>query len=50
MRINRRNGAYAIVVYSLLAILAFWFPLTIAIVTALLWIFWLVFGITMKPE
>jgi uncharacterized membrane protein len=50
MRINRRNGAYAIVVYSLLAILAFWFPLTIAIVTTLLWIFWLVFGITMKPE
>jgi hypothetical protein len=50
LRINRRNGYYAVVVYSLFAILAIWFPLIIAIGTVLLWIFWLIFGIRMKLE
>jgi len=38
------------VIYSLLAILGFWFPFIVAIVTVLLWIFWLVVGIQMKLE
>ena len=50
MRVNRRNGYSAFIVYSLLAIIAFWFPLTVAIVTGLTWIFWLVFGINIKHE
>ena len=50
MHINRRNGYFAFVVYSLLAITAFWFPLTIAIITSLTWIFWLIFGISIKHE
>src|SRR6478736_6055808 len=33
MRINNRNGYFALVAYSLLAIVAFWFPQTIAAVT-----------------
>lgn len=45
MRGNRRSGYFAIAVYSLLALIAFWFPLTIAIVTTMLWAFWLVYGI-----
>ncbi len=45
MRTNRRNGYFALVVYSLLALLAFWFPLTIAIVTTMLWAYWLAFGL-----
>jgi 1,4-dihydroxy-2-naphthoate octaprenyltransferase len=48
MRLSRRNGYFAFIVYALLAILALWFPLTIAIVSMLTWIFWLIFGINMK--
>ena len=44
MRNNRRNGYRALVVYSLLAITAVWFPVGMAIVTTLLWTYWLAFG------
>jgi len=47
MQNNRRNGYFAFVVYSLLALIAFWFPLTIAIVTTMLWAYWLVLGLRM---
>ena len=50
MRINRRNGYFALMIYSLFAIIALWFPLTIAIVTTLTWIFWLIFGISIRHE
>jgi uncharacterized membrane protein len=45
MRENRRNGYLALVVYALLALLAFWFPLFMAIVTTMLWAYWLVSGL-----
>lgn len=45
MRVNRRNGYFALVIYSLLALVAFWFPVTIAIVTAMLWAYWLVLAL-----
>jgi hypothetical protein len=45
MRHNGRNGYFALVVYSLLALTALWFPLGIAIVTTMLWAYWLVFGL-----
>jgi len=41
MRDNRRNGYLAFVVYSLLALIAVWFPLAIAVVTTMLWVYWL---------
>ena len=41
MRDNRRNGYFALVIYSLLALIAFWFPLGIAVVTTMLWAYWL---------
>ncbi len=47
---NRRNGYYSILIYSLLAILAFWFPLAVALITTCTWIFWLVLGINMKHK
>ena len=50
MRINRRNGYFAFIIYSLFAIIALWFPLTIAIITTLTWIYWLIFGINSKYE
>ncbi|MCX6153646.1 MAG: TMEM175 family protein [Candidatus Kapabacteria bacterium] len=48
--INRRNGYLSFIIYSLLAILSLWFPLTIAIVTTLTLIFWLIYGIKIKHE
>ena len=47
MRENRRNGYFAFVAYALLALIAFWFPLAIAIVTTMLWAYWLVLGLRM---
>jgi uncharacterized membrane protein len=45
MRENRRNGYFALGAYSLLALIAFWFPLTIAVVTTMLWVYWLVYSL-----
>ena len=45
MRDSRRNGYSAFVVYALLALIALWFPLTIAIVTTMLWAYWLTFSL-----
>jgi hypothetical protein len=45
MRNTRRNGYFALVVYSFLALIALWFPLGIAIVTTMLWTYWLAFGL-----
>jgi hypothetical protein len=45
MRDNRRNGYLAFVVYSLLALVAVWFPLAIAVVTTMLWTYWLTFSL-----
>jgi uncharacterized membrane protein len=41
MRDNRRKGYLAFVVYSLLALIAVWLPVSIAIVTTMLWAYWL---------
>jgi uncharacterized membrane protein len=49
----RRNGQYAYFAlgfYILCGVIAIWFPLTIAIVTTLMWIFWLIWGIKIKHE
>ena len=45
MRQNRRNGYLALVLYSLLALIAVWFPVGIAIVTTTLWAYWLALGL-----
>ena len=49
-RENTRYAYFACILYSLFAIAAFWFPLTIAIATTLTWIFWLIVGIKIKQE
>ena len=41
VRHGQRNGYLAFVVYSLLALIAVWFPLVIWIVTTMLWAYWL---------
>ena len=43
-------GYYGFSLYIVLGILAVWFPLTVAIVTTFIWIFWLVLGISLKHE
>jgi uncharacterized membrane protein len=48
MRAGRTNGYFAFALYALLAVSAMWFPLAVAILTTLSWIFWLVLGIRMK--
>ena len=48
MRESLRSGYFAFALYSLLAILAFWFPLAIAIITTLSWIIWLVISLRRK--
>jgi uncharacterized membrane protein len=45
MRQNGRNGYVALVLYSLLALIAVWFPVGIAIVTTTLWAYWLALGL-----
>jgi len=42
---SHRNGYVALVVYSLLALLAAWYPLAIAVVTTMLWAYWLIFSL-----
>ena len=49
-RNNRKFGYFAFALYTLCAIIAIWFPLAIAIVTTLTWIFWLIWGIRFKHE
>ena len=50
IRESRKYGYFALVLYSLFAIAAIWFPLTIAVITILTWVFWLVWGINLKHE
>jgi len=45
MRSNNTSGYFAFAIYSLLAIIAFWFPQTIAVLTTILWVFWLIYSI-----
>ena len=50
IRENGKFGYFAFALYSLCAIIAFWFPFTIAIITTITWIFWLIWGIRIKHE
>ena len=45
IREGRRNGYFALVIYALLAVIAVWFPLAVAIVTIMLWAYWLAFSL-----
>ena len=48
IRANHRNGYFALAIYTLCAIAAFWFPLAVALVLTLIWIGWLIYGIRIK--
>jgi len=48
LRENRRHSYVAAVLYSALAVMAFWLPAAVALITTATWIFWLVLSIRMK--
>lgn len=50
MHSNLRNGYFALAAYTILTIMAFWFPLVIALLISLIWVFWLIHGINIKSE
>lgn len=50
IRKNGVHGSVAFILYTTCAILAFWFPVAIAIFTTLTWVFWLIFGINFRYE
>jgi uncharacterized membrane protein len=50
MRDIRKNSYFAFTIYFICAVVSFWFPLTIAMLLSLLWIFWLIYGINIKDE
>jgi len=47
-REQRRNAYFGLGLYAILALLALWLPVTIAIVTTATWLFWLTLSIRMK--
>jgi uncharacterized membrane protein len=47
---NNRFGYLAFALYSLCSVLAIWIPVTMAIITAISWIFWLVYGFRIKHD
>ncbi len=49
-RLNLKRSYYAMALYALCTVLAFWFPLTIAVFVALTWIVWLVNGVSLKDD
>ena len=49
-RQNLKRSYYAFVLYAGCTVLAFWFPLTIAVVVATTWIIWLIIGINLKDD
>jgi ABC-type Fe3+ transport system substrate-binding protein len=50
MRINNRNGYLAFIIYSAFTVLAYWFPVVIAVITTLTWVFWLILGISVLDK
>ncbi len=50
IQLNLKFSYFAFSLYSICSIVAIWFPLSIAIFTFITWIFWLIYGISLKTE
>jgi uncharacterized membrane protein len=50
MRENHKYSYFAFTIYTICAVTAIWFPLTIAIIISLIWIIWLIVGINLRSE
>jgi uncharacterized membrane protein len=47
---DRKFAYFALALYSLCTIIAFWLPLAMAIVTIITWIFWLAYGLSIRRK
>jgi uncharacterized membrane protein len=47
---DRKFAYFALTLYSLCAIIAFWLPRFIAIITIITWFFWLLYGLTIRRQ
>ncbi len=50
MRTNQHFSTFAFIFYSMCAVAAFWLPLLVAILTTVIWVFWLLYGIRIRAE
>jgi uncharacterized membrane protein len=50
IRANHRNGYGALALYLTLAVLGFWLPLTVAVVTTVSWVIWLARSMQMRTS
>ena len=50
IQMARRNGFFAFAIYGVCAILAFWFPLVVAVIITATWVVWLIFGIRARTS
>jgi uncharacterized membrane protein len=50
VKAGRRNTSFALAIYILLVIMAFWFPQVVAFLLGVIWLGWLIYGIRMKGE
>jgi uncharacterized membrane protein len=47
---TKKNAYFALAIYTTCAVLAFWFPLAIALILTLTWVYWLYFGVRLRSE
>ncbi len=50
MRDIQKTGYYSLAINTALTVMAFWFPVTVAIIITVLWVTWLVIGMNIKGE
>lgn len=50
IRKNRRYAYFSALGYFILAVLSFWFPVSVVIFTVVLWIMWLIIGINIEQS
>jgi hypothetical protein len=50
MRAAQRHVYFALAIYILLAIMAFWYPQIVAFLLGAIWLGWLIYGIRIKDE
>jgi uncharacterized membrane protein len=50
MRDGHKNAYFALAIYTACAVLAFWFPLPIALLITVVWIYWLFIGVGMRSD
>ena len=50
VRAGHQKSYFTLAIYTLLAIMAFWFPQVVAFLIGIIWIGWLIYGIMVKSE